>query len=87
MAANSPDPNPSVLDLEIKIKYSSTGSLITPAYGTLATKVLARWQGSSAVGTAGYWVQRNADNLAYYALAKYVMTKNGGIYPHLPIVT
>ena len=28
-----------------------------------------------------------ADNLAYFALAKYVMTKNNNIYPHLPIVT
>lgn len=28
-----------------------------------------------------------ADNLAYFALAKYVMTKNNNLYPHLPIVT
>lgn len=34
-----------------------------------------------------YWVQRSADNLAYYALAKYVTLKNDNIYPHLPIVT
>lgn len=39
------------------------------------------------MGTTRYWVQRNADHLAYYALAKYLMTKNGGIYPHLPIIT
>ncbi|OQE02263.1 hypothetical protein PENSOL_c002G03972 [Penicillium solitum] len=87
VAANSPDPNPSVIDLNIKIKYGTSGILDTPAYGPLATKVLARWQGNQALGTAGFWVQRNADNLAHYALAKYVMTKNGGIYPHLPIVT
>ncbi|CAI4218928.1 unnamed protein product [Parascedosporium putredinis] len=49
--------------------------------------ILTRWQGNPTVGTAGYYVQRNADNLAYYALAKYVMTKNDNIYPHLPIVT
>ena len=28
-----------------------------------------------------------ADNLAYFALAKYVTTKNNNLYPHLPIVT
>ncbi|KAA6407717.1 MAG: FG-GAP repeat domain-containing [Lasallia pustulata] len=31
--------------------------------------------------------RQNADNLAYFALAKYVMTKNNNVYPHLPIVT
>ncbi|KAJ6073323.1 hypothetical protein N7467_011408 [Penicillium canescens] len=87
VAANSPDPNPNVIDLDIQIKYGKDKVLDVPAYGPLATKVLARWQGNAALGTTGYWVQRNADNLAYYALAKYVMTKNGGLYPHLPIVT
>lgn len=82
MAANSPDPNPNVIDLDIQIKYGKDKVLDVPAYGPLATKVLARWQGNAALGTTGYWVQRNADNLAYYALAKYVMTKNGGLYPH-----
>ncbi|BCR95355.1 putative spherulin 4 family protein [Aspergillus luchuensis] len=62
--------------------------MTTKAYGTLATKILARYQGTGpGGGSTGYHVQRNADNLAYYALAKYVMTKNGNIYPHLPVVT
>jgi hypothetical protein len=54
------------------------------AYGPFVTKVLARWQGSNF--KVGHYVQRNADNLAYYALAKYVTGKNNNIYPHLPIV-
>lgn len=39
------------------------------------------------MGSTGSYVQRNADNLAYYALAKYVMSKNDNVYPHLPVVT
>lgn len=76
-------PNPRVDDLTIDIKLGNSGKhYTTVAYGPFATKVLARWQSS-----VGYYVQRNSDNLAYYALAKYVMTKNGNVYPHLPIVT
>ena len=57
------------------------------AYGPLGSKLLARWQGGPGLGSTGYWVQRNSDNLAYYALAKYVTSKIGNIYPHLPLVT
>lgn len=56
------------------------------AYGPLATKILARWKGGAGLGSTGYWVQRNSDNLAYYALAKYVTLKNDNIYPHIPVV-
>jgi hypothetical protein len=57
------------------------------AYGPFACKVLARWQGGgTGEGSVGYYVQRNSDNLVYYALAKYVMSKNGNLYPHLPII-
>ncbi|KAH7319091.1 hypothetical protein BKA65DRAFT_482611 [Rhexocercosporidium sp. MPI-PUGE-AT-0058] len=92
LAANSPDPNPSVDDFKIDIKMSSPNDpfarpVTSDAYGTLYTKILARWQGGGGVGSIGYYVQRNSDNLAMYALAKYVMTKNGNMYPHLPIVT
>jgi len=87
LAADSPKPNPRVQDLQIDIKTSDMETLTTPAYGTLWTKVLARWQQGGNGGSVGYYVQRNADNLAYYALAKYLMSKNGNIYPHLPIVS
>lgn len=88
LAADSPKPNPRVLDLLIDIKYGASRSYTTKAYGPFNCKVLARWQGHGpGVGTVGYYVQRNADNLAYYALAKYVISKNNNIYPHLPIVT
>ncbi|KAJ5472724.1 hypothetical protein N7530_006725 [Penicillium desertorum] len=88
LAADSPEPNPSVLDLRIDVKMSPQDTVTVDAYGALHCKILARWQ-STLPGShsAGYYVQRNSDNLAYYALAKYVMSKNGNVYPHLPIVT
>lgn len=90
LAADSPRPNPRITDLQIDIKIGNLGRTLTEtAYGPLLTKILARWQGSSVpgAGSTGYYVQRNADNLAYYALAKYVTSKIGNIYPHLPVVT
>ncbi|KAM0796822.1 hypothetical protein BDR22DRAFT_505206 [Usnea florida] len=88
LAADSPSPNPRVTDLTISIKIGHSGNQYTTvAYGPLGTKLLARWQGGSGLGSTGYWVQRNSDNLAYYALAKYVTGKLGNIYPHLPLVT
>ncbi|KAL2803070.1 hypothetical protein BJX63DRAFT_437280 [Aspergillus granulosus] len=86
LAADSPANNPSVQDLKMDIKLSSSRTKPAWAYGPFGTKVLARWQGIPGVGSVGYYVQRNADNLAYYALAKYVMSKNGNIYPHIPVV-
>lgn len=88
LAADSPKPNPRVVDLTIDIKLGSSGRFYTTvAYGPLGTKLLARWQGGPRAGSTGYYVQRNSDNLAYYALAKYVTEKNNNTYPHLPIVT
>ena len=51
-------------------------------YGPLFTKILARYENN-----VGRYVQTNADNFIYFALAKYIMSKNGNVYPHLPIVT
>ncbi|KAL0253193.1 hypothetical protein SLS55_010165 [Diplodia seriata] len=34
---------------------------------------------------SGWYVQRNADNLAYFALAQWVRSKNG-YYPYLPVI-
>ncbi|OGM39733.1 hypothetical protein ABOM_012127 [Aspergillus bombycis] len=89
LAADSPNPNPRVDDLTISFKVNDNDeeTRTVKAYGPLATKILARYQGKGTVGSTGYFVQRNSDNLAYYALAKYVMSKNGNVYPHLPIVT
>jgi hypothetical protein len=87
LAADSPSPNPSILDLQIDIKAGNTGNTFTfPAYGPALTKVLARYHDNADPGSTGYYVQRNSDNLAYYALAKYVTKQNDNIYPHLPIV-
>ncbi|KAI9642511.1 hypothetical protein NHQ30_009316 [Ciborinia camelliae] len=86
LAADSPSPNPPVLDLQADYWDAKLEEEITQViYGPLWTKIMARFH-NSAIGSSGYWVQRNADNLAYYALAKYVTSKIGNVYPHLPIV-
>lgn len=88
MAADSPSPNFRVDDFQINVKSRYEDKTFrTMAYGPLATKVLARYDGwGSGPGSVGYYVQRNADNLVYYALAMYVMTKNGNSYPYLPMI-
>jgi hypothetical protein len=55
-------------------------------YGDLMCKIMARWPGTTSLRRTGFYVQRNADSLALYALAKYVTTKNGNEYPHLPMI-
>ena len=85
MAANVPDPNLHIADYTIY--YRALNSEIrfdTKAYGPLWTKVLARWY-QAGIDT-GEFVQRNADNFAIFALAKYVQNRLG-IYPHLPLVS
>ncbi|KAI9657865.1 MAG: hypothetical protein M1831_004101 [Alyxoria varia] len=74
-------PNPEVWDLTISIKLTSDRSWNTVAYGGLSSKLIARYQTET-----GYYVQRNADNFAFYATAKYIMTRNKNVYPHLPVV-
>lgn len=56
------------------------------AYGALRSKILARYMDTTDT-SVGWFVQRNADNLAHYALAKYVTSKLDNVYPHLPLVT
>ncbi|PPJ50821.1 hypothetical protein CBER1_06501 [Cercospora berteroae] len=78
LAADSANnrPNPQTDDLTIAIKLGSDDYENTIAYGGTFTKVLAR-----TTTDPGYYVQRNAENLAFFALAKYVMSKNGnGLY-------
>lgn len=85
MAANAPDPNPHIADFTIYYRaLNSDIRFETKAYGPLWTKVLARWY-QAGIDT-GEFVQRNADNLAMFALAKYVQNRLG-IYPHLPLVS
>ena len=85
MAANAPDPNPHIADFTIYYRaLKSEIRFSRKAYGALWTKVLARWYGPGI--DTGEFVQRNADNFAMFALAKYVQNKLG-IYPHLPLVS
>ncbi|KAL8819357.1 MAG: hypothetical protein Q9223_002193 [Gallowayella weberi] len=82
LAANSPSPNPRITDYVIGVKDEKSGRTVKKgAYGPLWTKVLARYSND-----VGYYVQRSADNYAWYTFAKYLMTKNGNILiiPKLP---
>lgn len=63
-----------------------TGQVTQSAYGTLRSKILARWTGGPLLGGTGYWVQRNSDNLAWYTLAKYLTFINSDLYPSYPLV-
>ena len=96
-----PNPRVDDLTIAIKYGSGNTQrTLNTVAYGPLRTKILARYQkdtGKYVQQNGMYMIFSNyalftvlidllADNLAYFALAKYVMTKNNNLYPHLPIV-
>lgn len=65
---------------------TSIGTVTQSAYGTLRSKILARWTGGPLLGGTGYWVQRNSDNLAWYALAQYLTYINDDLYPSYPLV-
>jgi len=74
-------PNPQVYDMTITLERDAGGFFNSMVYGGHGTKLLARYQDDP-----GYYVQRNADNFAFFVLAKYIMSRNGNIYPHLPII-
>ncbi|KIW10169.1 hypothetical protein PV08_11130 [Exophiala spinifera] len=82
-------PNPSVDDLTITYTFrNQNGKLFTfdrTAYGSARCKLLARFKPGVGDFSTGYYVQRNAENLVYYALAKYVQKKLGA-YPHIPVI-
>lgn len=76
---------PRPLDVQVDI-LTVTGPVTQSAYGTLRSKILARWTGGPLLGGTGYWVQRNSDNLAWYALAQYLTFINDNLYPSYPLV-
>lgn len=69
-----------VTDIKFVMKDTNNNKKNIPATGPLNNKILAR-NGKHV----GYWTSRNADSLTLYALSRYVQTKIGGIYPHLPL--
>ena len=74
--------------LDVQVDVLTPKRLVTEtAYGTLRAKILARWTGGPLLGGTGYWVQRNSDNLAWYALAQYISFINDDLYPSYPLVT
>ena len=73
--------------VDVQVDISTVGGSVTQsAYGTLRSKILARWTGGPLLGGTGYWVQRNSDNLAWYALAQYLTYINDDLYPSYPLV-
>lgn len=74
--------------LDVQVDVLTSKRLVTEtAYGTLRSKILARWTGGPLLGGTGYWVQRNSDNLAWYTLAQYLTFINDDLYPSYPLVT
>ena len=89
LAANTPSPNPEILDLFIGLRESEDGRKIAytaKAYGPIMTKILARWHQKNIGSNTGNFVQTNSDNFAMFSLAKYVQKKLGNVYPNLPLV-
>lgn len=84
-------PNPQIRDLSIRYKIvndenEEVSSPLMRAYGPKHAKILARFQPiSPSLKQTGYFVQRNDDNLALFALANYVQ-KELKRYPYAPIV-
>lgn len=74
--------NPRVTDITIQFQTIGGDVYTGKAYGPLLTKILARWP-----YTTGVWVWQNADNMNDYALAKYVQSQIGNVYPNFPVVT
>jgi hypothetical protein len=72
-------PNPRIIDLKITYEETDGSQWRTKAYGPLRTKMLARYEPPSPDDemTTGWYMQRNADNFAMFALAKYVQSKIG----------
>ena len=68
-------------DLEVPYKIKGKTDW-HDCYGAYNTKVLRNWVGPDP-RYSGYFTRRNADNYAYFALAKYV-EKQIGKYPSSP---
>lgn len=77
---------PRPLDVQVDILTLDGSVLTQSAYGTMKSKILARWTGGPLLGGTGYWVQRNSDNLAWYTLAQYLTYINDDLYPSYPLV-
>ena len=74
--------NPHITDINIQFQTIGADLYTGKAYGPLLTKILARWPYYT-----GRWVWQNADNMNDYALAIYVQSQIGNVYPNFPVVT
>ncbi|RYP00514.1 hypothetical protein DL764_006483 [Monosporascus ibericus] len=83
MNAGPGDENKSPYVSDLEIRYTDRGSTgWHEAYGPYNARVLTNYRDPDPQ-YSGYYTQRNADNYAWFALAKYVEGKIGG-YPDLP---
>lgn len=71
--------NAHVTDIKMQMRFADGSKKDITVYGPAAAKSLARWGYDT-----GSWVIRNSDNLALYAMARYVQKALGDVYPHLP---
>lgn len=79
--------NQPVEDYQVEFYDPNTGrTKVRDVYGPTYSKILARWYYSSSNPKIGAIIARSAENLALYALAKY-LTVQLGAYPHYPLVT
>jgi hypothetical protein len=81
--------NQKVIDYAVEFYDQAEEEFVTkPAYGPLYSKIVARWPEVTGIpghGEVGGIIARSAENLALYALAKY-LTVHLGAYPHFPLV-
>ncbi|KAI0484598.1 hypothetical protein GGR56DRAFT_32988 [Xylariaceae sp. FL0804] len=78
--ANEYGPNKRVGDLRMSARSPDGTPNVFKAYGAAPVKALARYSQDG-----GEWVIRNADSLALYASVRYIQSKLGNVYPHLPV--
>jgi hypothetical protein len=82
-------PNQEVLDYAVEFYSETEKKHVTRAvYGALYSKILARWSGGIGIPShpeIGGIIARSAENLALYALAKFLILRLGA-YPHFPLV-
>ncbi|KAN0075850.1 hypothetical protein V8E54_007120 [Elaphomyces granulatus] len=78
--------NQAVVDFEVEFYDEAARRYrVKDVYGSLYSKILARWYESRTNPRIGGIIARSAENLALYSLAKYLIVHLGA-YPHYPLV-
>lgn len=69
-----------VTDLTLVVRDPTGKRVAARATGPQMTKALARY-----IPDTAFYTLQNADNLALYALVRYIQKDLGNVYPHLPM--